>query len=97
MTVILFAWLPLLLLELKPLIFWPTREQAQNYYTDCFKKYKSVIAITDSTEVPIQRPSLALANWQIYSFSKERPTGKLLVARTKVGSVSFVPIGAGGE
>ena len=81
-TVILSTWLPLLSLELKPLIFWPTWEQAQNYYPDCFKKYKNVIAIIDCTEVPIQRPSLALANGQIYSCYKGRPTAKLLVACT---------------
>ena len=95
-TVILSTWLPLLSLELKPLIFWPTREQAQNYYPDCFKKYKNVIAIIDCTEVPIQRPSIALANGQIYSFYKGRPTAKLLVACTPVGTVSFVSCGAGG-
>ena len=58
-TVILSTWLPLLSLDLKPLIFWPTREQSQNYYPDCFQKYKNVIAIIDCTEVPVQRPSLA--------------------------------------
>ncbi|KAK2561419.1 hypothetical protein P5673_015941 [Acropora cervicornis] len=42
-----------LVTELKPLICWPTREQVQNYYPDCFKKYKNVIAIIDCTEVPI--------------------------------------------
>ena len=95
-TVILSTWIPLLALELKPLIHWPTREEAQRYYPDCFKKYKNVIAIMDCTEVPIQRPSLALANGQIYSFYKGRPTCKLLVACTPVGTVSFVSCGAGG-
>ena len=33
-TVILSTWFPLLVLELKPVIFWPTREQAQNNYPD---------------------------------------------------------------
>ena len=77
-TVILSTWLPLLSLELKPLIFRPTWEQAQNYYPDCFKKYKNVVAIIDCTEVP----SLALANGQIYSCYKGRPTAKLLLACT---------------
>ena len=92
----LSTWIPLLALELKPLIHWPTREEAQRYYPDCFKKYKNVIAIIDCIEVPIQRPSLALANGQIYSFYKGRPTCKLLVACTPVGTVSFVSCGAGG-
>ena len=95
-TVILSTWIPLLALELKPLIHWPTREEAQHYYPDCFQKYKNVIAIIDCTEVPIQRPSLALANGQIYSFYKGRPTCKLLVACTPVGTVLFVSSAAGG-
>ena len=55
-----------------------------------------MIAIIDCTEVPIQRPSLALANGQIYSFYKGRPTAKLLGACTPVGTVSFLSSGAGG-
>ena len=46
--------------------------------------------------MPIQRPSLALAKGQIYSFYKGRPTCKLLVACTPVGTVSFVSSAAGG-
>ena len=95
-TAILSTWIPLLALELKPLIYWPTREEAQHYNPDCFKKYKNVIAIIDCTEGPIQRPSLALANGQIYSFYKGRPTCKLLVACTPVETVSFVSCAAGG-
>lgn len=67
----------------------------QNSYPDCFKKYKNVFAIIDCTEVPLQRPSLALANGQTYSFYKGRPTAKRLVACTSVGTVSFVSCGAG--
>ena len=37
-TIILSSWLPHLSLDLKPLLFRPTQEQAQNYYLDCFKK-----------------------------------------------------------
>ena len=51
-TVILFTGLTLLALELNPFIFWPTREQAQNYYPDCFKKYKNVIASSEALISP---------------------------------------------
>ena len=87
-SAILSTWIPLIALELKPLIHWPTREEAQ--------QYKNVVAIIDCTEVPIQRPSLALANGQIYSFYKGRPTCKLFVACTYVGTVSFVSSAAAG-
>ena len=95
-TTIISTWPPFFSLELKPLIHWPTHEQAVRYYTDCFKKIKNVIAVIDCTGVPIQWPSLALANGQIYSFYKSRPTCKLLVACTAVGTVSFVSHRAGG-
>ena len=50
----------------------------------------------DCTEVPIQRPSLAKANSQIYSSYKGRPTAKVLAARTPKGTISFVSKAAGG-
>lgn len=83
-------------MELKPLIYWPSQEEAQWYYPDCFKKYKNVIANIDCTEVPIQRPSLALASGQIYLCYKGRPTCTLLVACTPVGTVSFISNSAQG-
>ena len=45
--------------------------------------------------MPIQRPSLALPNGQIYSFYKGRPTCKLLVACIPVGTVSVISHSAG--
>ena len=56
-----------------------------------------VVAIIDCTEVPIQRPSLAKANSQIYSSYKGRPTAKILVACTPAGTISFVSKAAGGN
>jgi len=94
---ILSTWLPFLSRELSPLIHWPTPEQLKLYYPDCFKKYKQVSAIIDCTEIPIQRPSLAKANSQIFSSYKGRPTAKLLVACTPAGTVSYVSKTAGGN
>lgn len=83
-------------LDLKPLIHWPTREQIAHFYPDCLKKYRNLVAIIDCAEVLIKSPLLTLANGQIYSFYKGRPTSKLLVACTPVGTVSFVSCCAGG-
>lgn len=93
----LSTWLPLLSCEMKPLLHWPTTEELKLYYPNCFKKYKQVVAIIDCTEVPMQRPSLAKANSQIYSSYKGRPTAKVLVACTPAGTVSFVSKAAGGN
>ena len=48
------------------------QEELSLHYPDCFKKYHNVRAFIDSTEVPIQRPSVARANnSQIYSSYKK--------------------------
>lgn len=94
---VLSTWLPLLALELSPLLYWPEQEELTLYYPDCFKKYNNVRAIIDCTEVPIQRPSLAKANSQIYSSYKGRPTVKVLVACTPAGTVSFLSKSSGGS
>ena len=94
---VLSTWLPLLAAELKPLLYWPKQEELSLYYPDCFKKYSNVRAIIDCTEVPIQSPSLAKANSQVYSSYKGRRTAKVLVACTPAGSISFVSKAAGGS
>lgn len=94
---ILSTWIPFLALELKPLIYWPSREQIACYYPECFKKYEHVSCIIDCTEVPIQRPSLAMSNSQMYSFYKGRSTVKFLVACTPAGTISFLSKAASGS
>lgn len=86
---VLSTWLPLLAAELRPLLYWPKQEELSLYYPDCFKKYSNVRAIIDCTEVPIQRPSLAKANSQIYLSYKGRPTAKVPVACTPAGTILF--------
>lgn len=66
-TAILSTWIPLLALELKPLIHWPTREEAQHYYPDCFQKYKNVIAIIDCTKCQFRGPHWP---WQMDRFTR---------------------------
>ena len=77
---VLSTWLPLQAAERRPVLYRPKQEKLSLYYPDSFKKYNNIRAIIDCTEVPIQRPSLAKANSQIYSSHKGRPTAKVLVA-----------------
>ena len=77
---VLSTWLPLQAAERRPVLYWPKQEKLSLYYPDSFKKYNNIRAIIDCTEVPIQRPSLAKANSQIYSSYKGRPTAKVLAA-----------------
>ncbi|XP_078679629.1 uncharacterized protein LOC144915282 [Branchiostoma floridae x Branchiostoma belcheri] len=94
---IISTWVPLLGKELAGLVYWPPSEAIEQYIPECFKKWPRIRAILDCTEIPVQRPSLAKANSQIYSNYKSRPTAKTLVACTPGGTVSFVSASAGGS
>ncbi|CAG2241542.1 uncharacterized protein [Mytilus edulis] len=94
---IITTWISLLALELRPLIHWPTRDQLDQYYPDCYSKYGKVTAIIDCTEVQTERPSLDSTNSALYSNYKSRHTYKVLVACTPGGTVSFVSHATGGD
>ena len=93
---ILSTWIPLLGKELSGLIYWPTREEVKQNYPKCFLKWPNVRTIIDCTEIPLQRPSMAKANTQIYSTYKGRPTAKALIGCTPGGTVSYISKAAGG-
>lgn len=76
---IVITWISFLSRELSSLIYWPTGEEIQSYYPECFKSYPNVKAIIDCTEVYIERPSLAEAQALTYSNYKSTNTWKTLV------------------
>ncbi|XP_028514597.1 uncharacterized protein LOC110238116 [Exaiptasia diaphana] len=97
-SVTITTWLSLLALELKPLIYWPPREELLRWYPDCFKRYgDNVCAVIDASEVQTERPSMTNINSILYSNYKQRHTFKVLVACTPGGSISFISEAAGGD
>ncbi len=95
---ILSTWIPLLARELESFIYWPTQEEIKSYYPQCFKKYKGCVrSIIDCTEIPIDRPSLAASNNEVYSQYKSRPTIKCLIGITPGGTISYVSKPVGGS
>jgi len=86
-SVTITTWVSLLALEMKPLIYWPPKEQLQKWYPECFHRYgNDVCAIIDASEVQTERPSMSSIN-SVYSNYKQRHTFKVLVACTPGGSI----------
>ena len=90
------TWIPFLGKELQPLIFWPTQEQNNRNYPNCFKMFQNTIGIIDCTEGALEKPSLAKAQAQTYSSYKSKNTWKKLICVTPSGTISFVSKGYGG-
>ena len=89
-------WIPFFGKELQPLIFWPTQEQNNRNYPNCFKMFQNTIGIIDCTEGALEKPSLAKAQAQTYSSYKSKNTWKKLICVTPSGTISFVSKGYGG-
>ena len=49
------TWIPFLGKELQPLIFWPTQEQNNGNYANCFKMFQNTIGIIDCTEGALEK------------------------------------------
>lgn len=71
---IVTTWIAFLSRELALLIYWPTGEEVNLYYLECFNTYPNVKAIIDCAEVYIQRPSLAESQALTYSTYKSTNT-----------------------
>ena len=73
---ILSTWIPFLSIELRFLIYWPSREENNNCYPACFKKFPNTISIIDCTEGGLEKPSLAKAQAQTYSSTNQKILGR---------------------
>ena len=94
---ILSTWIPFLSIELQFLIYWPSREENNNCYPACFKKFPNIISIIDCTEGGLEKPSLAKAQSQTYSSYKSKNTRKKLLSITPCGMISFISKCYGGS
>ena len=84
--------------RLKPLIFWPNRDNLQKTMPMDFRKHcPSCAVIIDCFEIFIERPMNLLARAQTYSSYKHHNTVKYLIGITPQGTVSFISDGWGGR
>ena len=93
---LLSTWIPFLAVELKFLVYWPTREENNNCYPSCFRQFPNVISIIDCTEGAVEKPSMAKAQAQTYSTYKSKNTWKKLLSITPCGTISFISNSYGG-
>ena len=84
--------------RLKPLIFWPNRDNLRKTMPMDFRKHcPSCAVIIDCFEIFIERPMNLLARAQTYSSYKHHNTVKYLIGITPQGTVSFIWDGWGGR
>lgn len=86
-------------IKLKPMIFWPDREQVKRTMPMCFRRnYNSKITvIIDCFEVFMERPSGLKPRAQTWSSYKHNNTVKYLIGIVPQGAISFISSGWGGR
>ena len=96
---IFLSLIHVLYIRLKPLIYWPTREELQCTIPNEFRQYfgRKVAVIIDCFEIFIERPSNLAARAHTWSTYKHHNTVKFLIGITPQGSVSFISSAWGGR
>lgn len=87
----------ILYVALRPLIFWPTREEIAQNMPKCFKGFETVRVILDCTEVAIGHPKKLCCQIATYSHYKGCNTLKFMTGVTPAGMISFVSEPYGGR
>ena len=93
------TWIKLMAYELKPLIYWPTKEKIFRDFPKSLPRgqYRHLRCTIDCTEVFIERPRNLLLQALTYSDYKHHNTVKIFVAIAPNGMVSFLPPAWGGR
>ena len=90
-SILFRSWINYIYFTFASVSLWPPREIIQQHMPDKFKRdFPNTIAIIDSTEIRIQRPSALKSQSQCWSEYKSSPTLKGLVAIDPRGSILFV-------
>lgn len=89
--------LHLLSLALKPVVYWPTKDEVIANMPKCFEKYKSTRVVLDCTEVRVQKCKCLKCRIKTYSHYKGTHTLKFLIGITPAGTISFVSSAFGGR
>jgi len=93
------SWIPIMAIRLRPLIYWPERDQLWATMPKCFEYSfgKKTTVIIDCFEVFIERPTNLLARAQTYSSYKSHNTIKVLIGITPQGTICFISNAWGGR
>ena len=91
------TWVRFLACELKPLIFWPSKEAIQESLPKSLKHYTNLRCTIDCSEIFIDRPrnlEIQALTWSDY---KKHNTVKFLVGIAPSGMISFLSKSWGGR
>ena len=84
--------------ELRCLVRWPDATTLRKNMPSCFRKhYSGVKSIIDCFEIFIERPTSFEARAATYSNYKKHNTGKVFIAVSPTGSISFISQAWGGR
>ena len=91
------TWVKFLACELKPLIFWPSKEAIRESLPKSLKHYTNLRCTIDCSEIFIDRPrnlEIQALTWSDY---KKHNTVKFLVGIAPSGMISFLSKAWGGR
>ncbi|CAC5424265.1 unnamed protein product [Mytilus coruscus] len=94
-----FEVIDVMYIRMKPLVFWPEREELRKTMPMQFRKYfgTKCVVIIDCFEVFIDRPSNLKARAETWSSYKHHNTVKFLIGITPQGTVSYISKAWGGR
>lgn len=93
------SWIPIMAIRLRPMIYWPERDQLWATMPQCFQYSfgNKTTVIIDCFEVFIERPTNLYARAQTYSSYKSHNTIKILIGITPQGTICFTSDAWGGR
>lgn len=91
--------LDMMFARLKPLVYWPDREQLRETMPMSFRTHfgTEIAVIIDCFEIFLERPSNLQARALTWSSYKHNNTVKFLIGVTPQGTISFISDGWGGR
>lgn len=82
---------------LKPVVFWPDKEDILKNMPKSFNKFKSTRAILDAYEITVEKPKCIRCRIRLYSQYKKNFTTKIMMVCTPSGFISLCGAAFGGR
>jgi hypothetical protein len=82
---------------LRPLIYWPSKEEILSNMSLCFENFKLVRIVLNCTDIAVQKPKCLCCRIKYYSHYKGRETVKIMTDVSPTGLITFVSQAYGGR
>lgn len=94
---IVYKTLQMLSETLKPMIFWPSKNEISRNLPKVFEGFEDVRVVVDCTEIFIQAPTKLCCQEVVYSHYKSSPTIKIMTGVSPGGLITFISKPFGGR